>query len=152
MRARIGANIKALARKRGLSLFRLSVLARVGSAQLYRVTRADAWPSPEWLSRVASALGVDASDLLGVASSPLDTRARVGTIGREVTPMLEPTKDEIYRFRLNTIDRARLDALSQRLEMPAAAAIRFVIREALEARGLDVQPKAAAKARKRGRR
>ncbi len=147
LRRRIAANIKAVAAERGLSLYQLSVAADVGSAQIYRVTRAEATPTVEWLARVAAVLGVDVAALMG---SAVDSRPVVATIeadpsGRiRVKPMqteLE-TKGQVVRMRVGDVDVARLEALARHYEMPTSAVLRMLVRNAVASLSIAVEPTA----------
>jgi len=130
-----------------MSLRALSFAAKVGEAQVYRVVRGAAWPSDEWLGKVAKALGVEVSALLDVAHPRIDVPLIVGTlVGTMQTP--SKAKDVTYKFRMTAIDRARLEALADRLELPAATVIRELVKEAADARGIVVEsPKKKSKGR-----
>lgn len=143
LRRTIGGNLVALADRRGLSLLELSRRAGVGSAQVYRVAKGRADASAAWLAKVARALGVEVGELVG----GLDKPRNVGTI-RTMTIAAPATKRDTYKIRWTAIDRARLDALASREELPAAAVLRRLVKEAADRAGIVVEVETTKKTRK----
>ena len=58
------------------------------------------------------------------------------------------SKDQIFRFRLDEVDRIRLDALAKHYSAPAATVVRILVNEKARELGLtDEEPKKAPKKR-----
>jgi transcriptional regulator with XRE-family HTH domain len=137
LRARASERIKRIAWSRGISLFRLAALADVGSAQLYRVVRGESTPSKAWLEKVAKALGVSPSDLVGTEVLPLDESTRVATL-RATMQNTTDKRDTMLRVRMNDTDVARLEALAKHYEIPVSAVVRLLARERVASLSLPV--------------
>lgn len=149
IRTYIGSNIKRLAKARGLSLFRLAVLSRVGTASLYRAVRGESWPSDAWLSRIAKTLDVTVSDIVG-ASPKIADSAFVRTIASRKMTLDSTAKDTTFQIRLSPHDRAQLEAVAAATSLSAAGLIRSLV--AREARALGVVIETSKPTKKRGKR
>lgn len=70
----VAANIRRLAKARGVGLNVIADLAGVSRSQLFDVLAANTSPTIDWLALVAQALGVEISDLMRPASDDADER------------------------------------------------------------------------------
>jgi transcriptional regulator with XRE-family HTH domain len=145
VRRRIGENIQAHARRRGLSLLALSRAANVGSAQVYRVVRGAAWASDEWLARVAKALGVDVATLLDRTGEHVDNQHDTR---RMTMHQVDEGKPASFQVALTGADKARLDALAESYAISQGAVIRLLLKRDADARAIVVRAKPTKKTKR----
>jgi transcriptional regulator with XRE-family HTH domain len=117
----VGANLRRLRVKRGLSLEKLSRLSGVSRAMLGQVELGQSAPTINVLWKISTALGVPFSALIGTrqASGPAVLRAEQAKVlsshdgrfrSRALFPFDEPRRVEFYELRLAPRCEERADA------------------------------------------
>ncbi|WP_159840235.1 helix-turn-helix domain-containing protein [Nocardia sp. CY41] len=108
----VGERIARIRKTRGLTQHQLASLAHVGRGYLSRVEAGIDSPTSMWVGGIASALGVDASILMGAESEAASLDRIVPTV-RQVVASTDPLADvdplplDILRLRVDEVARWR---------------------------------------------